>query len=107
MNRAYYNDSNTNFLKNSSEEIIGQIALKNEFSLEQSQKSAWLAEIIILKDVLSSFKGSIYFEYTIPRMGQRIDVLILIEAVIFILEFKVGEKEYLLVKNEDILAVVK
>jgi len=94
MNRAYYDDSISNFLKTSPEEIIGKIALMNEFSLEQTQKDAWLAEITILKDVLPIYKGSIYFEYTIPRMGQRIDVLILIEAVIFILEFKIGEKEY-------------
>jgi hypothetical protein len=94
MKRAYYDDSITNFLDTSSEEIIGKIALKNEFSLEQTQKEAWLAEILILKDVLPSYKGSIYFEYSIPRMGQRIDVIILIGAVIFILEFKIGEKEY-------------
>ena len=94
MNRAYYDDYIANFLTTSPEEIIGKIALKNEFALEQTQKDAWLAEIIILKDVLPLYEGSIYFEYTIPRMGQRIDVLILIEAVIFILEFKIGEKEY-------------
>jgi hypothetical protein len=94
MNRAYYNDSITNFLVTSNEEIIGKIALKNQFSLEQTQKDAWLAQIIILKEVLPQYKGSIYFEYTIPRMGQRIDVLIIIGAVIFILEFKIGEKEY-------------
>jgi hypothetical protein len=94
MKRAYYDDSITNFLITSPEEIIGKIALKNEFSLEQTQKNAWLAEIIILKKVLSPYKGSIYFEYSIPRMGQRIDVIILIGAVIFILEFKIGEKEY-------------
>ena len=94
MRRAYYDNSITNFLNTSPEEIIGKIALKNEFSLEQTQKDAWLAEIIILKEVLPPYKGSIYFEYSIPRMGQRIDVIILIGAVIFILEFKIGEKEY-------------
>ena len=94
MKRAYYDDSITNFLITSPEEIIGKIALKNEFSLEQTQKDAWLAEIIILKAVLPPYKGSIYFEYSIPRMGQRIDVIILIGSVIFILEFKIGEKEY-------------
>ncbi|MEI6611108.1 MAG: DUF2075 domain-containing protein, partial [Deltaproteobacteria bacterium] len=90
----YYDDSIANFLNTSPEEIIGMIALKNEFSLEQTQKDAWLAEIIILKEVLPPYKGSIYFEYSIPRMGQRIDVIILIGAVIFILEFKIGEKDY-------------
>jgi len=94
MKRAYYDDSITNFLITSPEEIIGKIALKNEFPLEQTQKDAWLAEIIILKAVLTPYKGSIYFEYSIPRMGQRIDVIILIGSVIFILEFKIGEKEY-------------
>ena len=94
MNRAYYSATIEDFLNTSHEEIIGKITLKNEFSLEQTQKDAWLAEIIILREVLSPYKGSIYFEYSIPRMGQRIDVVLLIGAVIFILEFKIGEKEY-------------
>ena len=93
MKRAYYDDFITNFLITSPEEIIGKIALKNEFSLEQTQKDAWLAEVKILKEILPPYRGSIYFEYSIPRMGQRIDVIILIGAVIFILEFKIGEKE--------------
>lgn len=94
MKRSYYNDSIANFLTTSPEEIIGKIALKNEFALEQTQKDAWLAEINILREVLNPYKGSIYFEYSIPRMGQRIDVVLLIGAVIFVLEFKIGEKEY-------------
>jgi hypothetical protein len=94
MNRAYYNDSISNFLIKSPEEIIGEMALSNEFSLEQTQKDAWVVEINILKEILPPYKGSVYFEYTIPRMGQRIDVLLIINAVIFILEFKIGEKEF-------------
>ncbi len=94
MNRAFYSDSISNFLSSSYEEIIGKMALSNDFSLEQSQRDAWLAEIRILKDVLSSFNGSIYFEYSIPRMGQRIDTVVIIGSVLFILEFKVGEKEF-------------
>ena len=38
--------------------------------------------------------GSIFFEYSIPRMGKRIDVVLIIKNVIFVLEFKVGEKEF-------------
>ncbi|PKN51741.1 MAG: hypothetical protein CVU55_09840 [Deltaproteobacteria bacterium HGW-Deltaproteobacteria-13] len=94
MNRAYYSATIKDFLNTSPEEIIGKIVLQNEFPLEQTQKDAWFAEVIILKEVLSPYKGSIYFEYSIPRMGQRIDVVLLIGAVIFILEFKIGEKEY-------------
>lgn len=96
MNRAFYSNSIANFLDSSSEEIIGILALNNQFSLEQSQRDAWLEEIKILKDVLLSYKknGSIYLEYSIPRMGQRIDAAVLIGSVIFVLEFKIGEKEY-------------
>jgi len=78
----------------SSDEILGKLARSNEFSFEPSQRDAWLDEITVLKDVLSNYQGSIYFEYAIPRMGKRIDVLLLIGPAIFVLEFKVGEKEF-------------
>lgn len=94
MNRAYYSATIKDFLDTSPEEIFQKIALKNEFPLEQTQKDAWLAEIVILREVLPPHIGSIYFEYSIPRMGQRIDVVLLIGAIIFVLEFKIGEKEY-------------
>ena len=55
-----------------------------------------MEEIIILKNTLVNHIGTIYFEYSIPRIGQRIDVLLVIESVIFILEFKVGEKNFTL-----------
>ena len=94
MNRAYYSDSISNFIISNNDEIIGKLALRNKFSLEQSQRDAWLEEISILKEILPSYNGSVYFEYSIPRMGQRIDVVIIIKSVIFVLEFKVGEKEF-------------
>ncbi|MDD4645258.1 MAG: DUF2075 domain-containing protein [Bacteroidales bacterium] len=92
--RSYYSSSIHGFLVSSVEEIIGKLTLGNDFSLEQSQRQAWEEEIRILKSVLPGFTGSVYFEYSIPRMGQRIDVLLLIGPVIFVLEFKVGEKEF-------------
>ena len=94
MKREYYSDSITNFQNTSFEEILGKMAINNDFSLEQTQRDAWLEEINILRKVLSSYHGHIYFEYSIPRMGQRIDVVILIGPVIFVLEFKIGEKEF-------------
>ena len=94
MNRAFYSDSISNFLSSSYEEIIGKMALSDDFSLEQSQRDAWVEQITILQDVLKSYTGTIYFEYSIPRMGQRIDAVVLIGPVIFVLEFKVGEKEF-------------
>jgi len=94
MKREYYSDSIINFLNTSSQEIIGILASNTEFSLDQNQRDAWLEEIDNLHKALSPFKGHIYFEYSIPRMGQRIDVVVLIGPVIFVLEYKVGEKEF-------------
>lgn len=94
MNRAYYSDSISNFCKSTSDEIIGKLAINNEFSLEQSQRDAWHEEIKILHEIIASFQGSIYFEYSIPRMGQRIDAVLLIGPVIFVLEFKIGEEYF-------------
>jgi hypothetical protein len=62
--------------------------------VEPTQSNAWLEEISIMRKVLLSLQGSIYFEYSIPRMGRRIDVVLLIGPVIFVLEFKVGEQQF-------------
>jgi len=94
MNRAYYSDSIADFCKATPEDIIGKLAISNDFSLEQSQRNAWLEEINILRTTLSRLQGSIYFEYSIPRMGQRIDAVLLINSVIFVLEFKIGEENF-------------
>lgn len=94
MKREYYSDSISNFLRSSTEELLGILALNNDFTLIQTQRGAWVAEIEILQKVLPPYEGSIYFEYSIPRMGRRIDVVILIGPVIFVIEFKVGEGEF-------------
>jgi DUF2075 family protein len=94
MKREYYSDSIAAFLNANPDEILGQLVRSNEFALEQTQRDAWLEEINILQSVLPGFNGAIYFEYSIPRMGQRIDVVLLIGPVIFVLEFKIGEKEF-------------
>jgi hypothetical protein len=94
MRRAFYSDTISDFQKNNNDEILGKLAQGNDFSLEQTQRDAWLEEIRILKQVLQPYRGSIYFEYSIPRMGRRIDVVLIIGSVIFVLEFKVGEKEF-------------
>jgi hypothetical protein len=94
MDRAYYSDSIENFKSKSVEEILGRLSDNNEFSLELTQKDSWKFQIVSLQKILLQQSGSIYFEYAIPRMGKRIDVLLLINSIIFVLEYKVGEKEY-------------
>ena len=94
MKREYYSDRIINFLNTSPNEILGELVKSNVFALEQTQRDSWIEEINILQNVLKTHKGSIYFEYSIPRMGKRIDVILLIGSTIFVLEFKVGEREF-------------
>src|SRR5512138_1530991 len=94
MKREFYSSSIKDFNNCSLNDLLGRLTFENTFSLEETQKFAWIKEIQILQSILLSYEGSIYFEYSIPRMGKRIDVVLIIGAVIFILEFKIGEKEF-------------
>ena len=94
MRREYYSDTIADFLKSAPNEILGKLVQSNDFALEQTQRDAWITEIHILQKTLQPYKGSIYFEYSIPRMGKRIDVVVITGSTIFILEFKVGETEF-------------
>jgi hypothetical protein len=80
MDRSYYFDTIENFNSTKPEEIIGKMTLLSRFADELTQKNAWREEIRILQSVLPKYKGGIYFEYSIPRMGQRIDVILLIKS---------------------------
>jgi hypothetical protein len=94
MKREYYSASISNFLDTPTDAILGELVRNNDFALEQTQRDAWLIEITTLKSILKTHQGSILFEYSIPRMGKRIDVVLLIGPVIFVLEFKVGETKF-------------
>lgn len=94
MNRAYYSDTIDRFLLKPYAEILGILADNNEFTTEPTQKDAWKFQINYLQHVLAEQSGSIYFEYAIPRMGKRIDVLLILKSILFVVEFKVGEKEF-------------
>lgn len=95
MNRSYYSDSIQNFLLDDENRIIGELVRNHEFASEQPQIDAWLFQIRFLRNALQSRNGSIHFEYSIPRMGKRIDVVIVDLNVIFVLEFKVGQTDFL------------
>ena len=94
MKREYYSDTISNFLKDKPDEILGKLTRNSDFDVVQNQRNSWIEEINILQRSLALYSGSIYFEYSIPRMGKRIDVVLLIGPVIFVLEFKIGENDY-------------
>lgn len=95
MHREYYSSSIADFLSQDVGSILGQLLIRDEFATSDLQKNSWRKEISILQEQLSTFEdGNIIFEYTIPRIGHRIDVVCIIHGVIILLEFKVGDTEY-------------
>ena len=96
MERFFYQNNITGFLADSEDTILGALARNNSFDLVDLQRNAWLYEITFLKNLLrNESSGHIIFEYSIPRLGKRIDAILLLHGIVFVLEFKVGAKEYL------------
>src|SRR5438045_5708899 len=92
--RFWYGASVAEFVGTSAEKIVGQLTLNSSFDIDRTQAAAWLAEIEFLQPKVSGLAGSIFFEFNIPRMGRRIDVVLVIGPVVFAIEFKVGEKTF-------------
>lgn len=89
MQREYYSSSIRSFLETADDLILGKLLINDEFETTDLQKNAWRKEIVILKEQLVDFEhGDICFEYTIPRIGHRIDVVCVIDGVIFYLNLK-------------------
>lgn len=94
MQHFYYHRPIVDFLRHDPILILGELTKFYEFPLEDRQKNAWITQIHLLKDWLDGIDGTIIFEYSIPRMGKRIDCVILSGHVIFAVEFKVGADTY-------------
>ena len=95
MLRSYYHNTIKKFISDSSEMILGNLAQAHQFALEDRQKNAWLKQIQILKNSFAELEeGHLFFEFSIPRMGKRVDNIFIFKNLIFVIEFKVGEKQY-------------
>ncbi len=73
MNRAYYFNSFSKFIVDTESHILGELASKHEFALEEQQCNLWLTQIHATKACLKIVEGHIAFEFSMPRMGKCID----------------------------------
>lgn len=95
MLRSYYSNTIQKFLRNDDQKIYGALSQHHSHALEELQKGAWLGQIKILKEQLKDFnQGHIFFEFAIPRMGKRVDNVVIIGDTVFVIEFKVGTSFY-------------
>jgi hypothetical protein len=96
---AYYSADISTFISAEPEGILGELAANSVFSVDTAQRDAWVGEIKILRRALQGVSGWLLLEFIVPRIGSRIDAVLLIGPVIFVVEFKVGEKH---LKREDL-----
>ena len=106
INRFFYKATFAEFIYASKEQIFGQIASMDEGDSVAEQKFAWTEEIDVMKQVLTPWKdeyAEIIFEYSIPRLGKRIDVVLLLRGIVFAIEFKAGQDAYLQADMEQVM----
>ena len=104
--RCLYHARLDDFIRCNSAQILGEIMTAFHGDTQSTTVESWEEEIRILKEQLcdwSSDDAHIIFEYNIPRLGKRIDVVLLLRGVVFCLEFKVGKKEALQADLEQVL----
>ncbi|GLQ34557.1 hypothetical protein GCM10007939_08400 [Amylibacter marinus] len=95
MKKAYYEASFQEFCTESNSSILGKLAKHHQHDLDHLQRNAWITQVEYLQAVLMNFPdGHIFFEFSIPRMGKRADCLVLLNGVVFVLEFKVGSSSF-------------
>lgn len=93
MARYYYASTIKEFLQSNT--VLQTLCQGSEFDINLAQRDAWQKEITILKDLLQSYEhGQVIMEYDIPRLGKRADVILLLNRVVFVLEFKVGAANF-------------
>ena len=103
MERFFYHNYIPDFLADTNDAILGVLARNIAFELTELQRNAWLFEISCLKQILhDESEGQIIFEYSIPRLGKRIDAVLLLHGIVFVLEFKVGATDYLRQDTEQV-----
>ncbi len=96
--RCLFNSSFRKFLSLDANTVLGNLCDNYHGTALTTTIEAWKNEIVILKNVVSKLEsgdGQIIFEYDIPRLGKRIDALLLYKGIVFCLEFKVGESKIL------------
>ena len=74
--------------------VLGHIQQHTEFDTELAQRDAWLVQIATLQQSLDGLSGFVLMEFIVPRIGSRIDAVVIVGPIVFVLEFKVGATDY-------------
>lgn len=91
---AYYAADVATFIGTTSDAILGGITANSAFAVDPAQRDAWVIQIEVLKPALIGVEGTIFLEFNVPRIGSRIDAVLISGPAIFVIEFKVGETDF-------------
>jgi hypothetical protein len=92
--RAWYRAPLQRFVDERAESILGELAANSDFSVDLTQRDAWMTQVEVLQESLRGLDGHLLLEFTIPRMGRRVDAVLLAGPVVFAMEFKVGAETF-------------
>ena len=95
MKRAYVSIDTRTLSETSDAELLGQLAAGLPFSLEPAQRAAWEFQIAHLRVIAGELPSAHFFlEFLIPRMGRRADLIVVVEGIVFVVEYKVGARSF-------------
>jgi hypothetical protein len=95
MKRASFNAASAALVVADPQAILGELTENHPFALEPAQRTAWVFEIEHLQRLASKLPTfHLFLEFLIPRMGRRVDAIILHRGIVFVIEYKVGEHAF-------------
>ncbi|MBF2735073.1 MAG: hypothetical protein ISN26_03150 [Betaproteobacteria bacterium AqS2] len=94
IKRAWYQDSIAAFGRMGAEDVVNKLSGRSSFDVTLEQKQAWGRTVELLQPALAGMQGRIYFEFEIPRMGSRADVVLFMQGRLLVLEFKAGPQVF-------------
>ena len=94
LNAAYYASSVTDFLAAPDEHVYAHLTRTHGFTLTPEQLSAWAEQLPLLRNALKLVEGWIHLEFDIPRLGRRVDAVLVTTTAVIAIEFKVGATSF-------------
>lgn len=92
--RAWYQAGFAEFGGATPDAILGNLVRNSDFAIDEAQRDAWITQIDLLKECVGGLQGTLLLEFNIPRMGKRVDAVLIIGPVVFVVEFKVGATSF-------------
>lgn len=91
---AYYSAPVDCFLRTDPHQVLGALAAAHSHDLDVEQRQAWEEELLVLKTALTALSGTLFLEFDVPRLGSRIDAVLICGPAVFPIEFKCGESHH-------------